>query len=257
MKNKLQSILNFTIQEFKQRYIGTSFGHLWYFISPLITIFIYTIIFSDFMKMRLNIVDNSYSYSIYLIAGLLPWTSFSTTVIRLTTSFLDKASIIKKINIPMYVFQISIALTEFITFFISIFLALIFLFLVHQPVTLTFFWLIPIMLLQTIFSFGLGVILSLFAVFFKDLKEIVPIVFQLWFWMTPIVYIKDILEKKSPLLLTINPFYYFIDIYQNLFLYSKAPSLLNLSIVLAETFLVLFVAYYLYKKMISAVKDVI
>lgn len=257
MKDRFALILNFTKREFKERYVGTSFGHLWHFISPLITILIYTIIFSDFMKMKLKIVDNSYSYSIYLISGLLAWTAFSTTVLRLNTSFFDKASIIKKINIPMYVFQASIAVSEFITFIISMALALAFLFIVKQPVTLEFLWLIPIMLLQTLFAFSLGVVFSLFTVFFRDLKEIVPIVFQLWFWMTPIVYVKDALEKKFPILLTINPFFYFSDTYQNLFLYSKPPSLLNLSVIIAETVLTFLLAIYLYKKMISAIKDII
>jgi len=257
LKNKLSLILNFTKREFKERYVGTSFGHLWHFISPLITILIYTIIFSDFMKMKLKIVDNSYSYSIYLISGLLAWTAFSTTVLRLNNSFFDKASIIKKINIPMYIFQASIALSEFITFVISMTLAIIFLILVNQPVTVNFLWLIPIMLIQTLFAFSLGVIFSLFAVFFKDLREIVPIVFQLWFWMTPIVYVKDVLEQKYPFLLTINPFFYFADTYQNLFLYSKAPSLHNLAIIAIETGISFLLAVYLYKKMISAIKDII
>jgi len=61
-------------------------------------IFIYTVIFSDFMKMKLNIIDNSYSYSIYLISGLFAWTSFSTIIMRLNTIFFEKAHLIKKIT---------------------------------------------------------------------------------------------------------------------------------------------------------------
>ena len=134
---------------------------------------------------------------------------------------------------------------------------MIFLILVNQPVTVNFLWLIPIMLIQTLFAFSLGVIFSLFAVFFKDLREIVPIVFQLWFWMTPIVYVKDVLEQKYPFLLIINPFFYFADTYQNLFLYSKAPSLHNLAIIAIETGISFLLAVYLYRKMISAIKDII
>ena len=257
MKNKLSLILNFTKREFKERYVGTSFGHLWHFISPLITILIYTIIFSDFMKMKLKIVDNSYSYSIYLISGLLAWTAFSTTVLRLNTSFFDKASIIKKINIPMYTFQLSIVLTELFLFIISMLLAIGFLILVHQPVTITFLWLIPLMLLQSIFALGLGVIFSLFTPFFKDLKEIVPIIIQLWFWITPIIYLKEMLENKYPFLLTYNPFFYFSNAYQNIFLYSKAPSLKAIIVMLILSTISIVVAGYLYKKMIGTIKDII
>ncbi len=237
--------------------MGTGFGQLWYFISPVITIFIYTVIFSDFMKMKMNIIDNGYAYSIYLVPGLLAWTSFSTILMRLNTSFFEKANLIKKINVPMYTFQLAIMLTELFTFFIAILLGIGFLILVHQPITWTFLWLIPVMLIQTMFAFGLGVIFSLFSPFFRDMKEIVPIIVQLWFWMTPIIYVKTMLANKYPILLTINPFYYFVDIYQNIFVYSQSPSLHSLLIISLESVVTLFIAGYLYKKMIATIKDII
>ncbi len=57
------------------------------------------------------------------------------------------------------------------------------------PNTATFLYLIPIMLMQTIFALGVGVIFALFTPFFKDLKEVIPILTQLWFWATPIIYL--------------------------------------------------------------------
>jgi len=257
MKEKFLLALDFAKRDFKERYVGTGFGQLWYFISPVVTIFIYTVIFSDFMKMKMNIIDNSYSYSIYLVPGLLAWTSFSSIIMRLNTSFFEKAGLIKKINVPMYVFQLSIVMTEFFTFLIAMFLGTLFLILVHQPVTWVFLWLLPVMFIQTLFAFGFGVLLSLFAPFFRDFKEIVPIVVQLWFWMTPIIYVKSMIEKKYPLLLDFNPFFYFAEIYQNIFVYSQAPSAKSLFIITAFTLFFLLIAAYLYKKMIATIKDII
>lgn len=257
MKDNILLAFSFAKRDFKERYVGTGLGQLWYILSPIITIFIYTVIFSDFMKMKLDIVDNSYSYSIHLVPALLAWTTFSTILMRLNTSFFDKAHLIKKINVPMYIFQLAIILTELFLFFISISLGIGFLFIVEQPVTLTFFWLIPLMLLQTLFVFGLGVILSLFTPFFKDLKEAIPIIVQLWFWMTPIIYMKEMLASKYPALLTYNPFFYFADSYQDIFLYSKAPSLERVALMIIMTTIILFLAGYLYKKMIGTIKDII
>ena len=219
--------------------------------------FIYTVIFSDFMKMKMSIVDNTYAYSIYLVPGLLAWTSFSTIIGRLNNSFEEKANLIKKINVPMYTFQLSILLTELFLFCISISFSLVFLLLVNQPITVTFLWLIPIMFIQTVFAFSIGVILSLFTPFFKDLKEAVPIIIQLWFWMTPIIYMKEMIADKYPALLNYNPFYYFVHIYQDIFLYSKTPSLNDISIIIIMTFTTLFIAGFLYKKMIATIKDII
>jgi lipopolysaccharide transport system permease protein len=243
----------------KERYIGTGLGKLWYILSPLINIFIYTVIFSDFMKMKLNLeaIDSDYSYSIYLIPGILAWTSFNTIVMRLSTSILDKANLIKKISVPIYVYQLSILIVETFILFISFLIAILFLIAIGHPVTWSFLYLIPLLLLQSIFGFSLGVILSLFTPFFKDLKEAIPIIFQLWFWATPIIYLKDIIENKYPFILKYNPFYYFLDIYQNIFLYSKSPTLKSILIVVAITLSTFILAIYLYKKLVSAIKDII
>ncbi|MEA2099508.1 MAG: ABC transporter permease [Campylobacterota bacterium] len=257
MKHNILLAFSFALRDFKERYVGTGLGQLWYILSPMITIFIYTVIFSDFMKMKLTIIDNTYSYSIYLIPGLLAWTTFSIIISRLTNSFEEKANLIKKINVPMYTFQLSILITELFLFFISISLGLGFLFLVDQPITLVFLWMIPVMFLQVIFAFSIGVILSLFTPFFKDLKEAVPVIIQLWFWMTPIIYMKEMIADKFPLLLVYNPFYHFVHIYQDIFLYSKTPSLDSIITISTMTILTLAVAGYLYKKMIATIKDII
>ena len=257
MKDNILLAFSFAKRDFKERYVGTGLGQLWYILSPIITIFIYTVIFSDFMKMKLDIVDNSYAYSIHLVPALLAWTTFSTILMRLNTSFFDKAHLIKKINVPMYTFQLAIVLTELFLFFISMALGVGFLLIVDQPVTWTFLWMIPLMLFQTLFIFGLGVILSLFTPFFKDLKEAIPIIVQLWFWMTPIIYMKEMIANKYPALLTYNPFFYFADSYQDIFLYSKAPSIERMTLIIVMTIFILFLAGYLYKKMVSTIKDII
>lgn len=257
MKENLLLAFSFAKRDFKERYVGTNLGQIWYILYPIITIFIYTVIFSDFMKMKLNIIDNAYSYSIYLVPGLLSWTSFSVLISRLNTSFFEKASLIKKIPVPMYVFQLSMLITEIFLLALSFFMALVFLFLVEHQITLVFLWLIPILFLQMIFAFSIGVILSLFTTFFKDLKEAIPVVIQLWFWMTPIIYMKEMIANKYPFLLIYNPFFYFVSIYQDIFLYSKVPSLNSLIIILIMTLITLILAGYLYKKMISAIKDII
>lgn len=257
MKHNILLAFSFAKRDFKERYVGTGLGQLWYVLSPIITIFIYTVIFSDFMKMKLDIVDNSYSYSIYLVPGLLAWTSFSTVLMRLNSSILEKSNLIKKINVPVYVYQLGIIITEFGILMLSYSLALLFLLLVNQPISLTFLYLVPILFLQTIFAFALGVIISLFTPFFKDLKEAVPIFVQLWFWMTPIIYMKEMVADKYPLLLIYNPFYYFAQIYQDIFLYSKAPTVHAMSTILAISILTLLLAGILYKKMIGTIKDII
>lgn len=247
----------FAKRDLKERYAGTSFGQLWLIISPVVTIFIYTVIFSDFMKMKLGLVQSKYAYSIYLIPGLLSWNFFISVVSRLSNTVFDKANIIKKINIPLYVYYISILLTEFIIYSIAMIFGILFLLLIHHPVTVQFLWLVPLAVCLALFAFSLGVIFSLFNPFFKDLKEIIPIVLQLWFWMTPIVYVKEMIYKNYPFLVDYNPLYYFIDPLQNLFLYGKVTNYKEIAIAFLIVLFLLIFAAILYKKLISEIKDII
>ena len=79
---------------------------------------------------------------------------------------------------------------------------------------------------------------------------------QLLFWATPIVYPAEIMEKKAPILLDINPLYYFIKPYQNIFLFDefKISDFIAPFFVASVAFLL---GFYFYKKLISAVKDVL
>jgi len=248
---------SFAKREFHERYLGTGLGQIWYILSPLVMIFIYTVIFSDFMKMKLNMIDSSYSYSIYLVPGILAWISFSTILNRLRNIFAQKSNLLKKINVPAYTFLLSVVIIEFCILLISYTFGIIFLFLVDHDVTVNFFILLPVLCLQTLFAFSLGTIIALLTVFFEDLKEALPIVIQLWFWMTPIIYMKEMIADKYPLILILNPFYQFVHIYQDIFLYSKLPSLQSIMVILTLTLVTLFLAAYLYKKTISIIKDII
>ncbi|SFV71386.1 O-antigen export system permease protein RfbD [hydrothermal vent metagenome] len=247
----------FAKRDFKERYVGTGLGQLWYLISPVITILIYTVIFSDVMKRKLDIVDNSYSYSIYIVSGLLAWISFSRTLTILSNLVAQKSNLIKKINVPMYVFYLSVFITESILLFLSMSLGVLFLIIIEYHVDFTFLWMLPIVILQMIFVLGLGVIISLFMPFLKDIKEVLPIVIQLWFWMTPIIYIKEMVASKYPFIFIFNPFYYYVHLYQNIFLYAKSPTLYEIIIITSISFSTLSLAAFLYKKMISTIKDII
>lgn len=257
MKRNILLAFQFARRDFKERYIGMGLGQFWFILHPIIMIAIYSIIFSELMKLKGNISDNAYAYSVYVVPGILAWTAFSTVINREHNIFTARAGLIRKISVPAYTYQLSIIITEFLVFCISMCLGMLFLIIVNYPLSWNFLWLFPIMILQVIFSFGFGVILSLFSPFIKDFKVVIPIVLQLWFWMTPIIYIKEITETKYPLILKYNPFYQYLHLYQDIFVYSKSPSVGSLIDITLISSITIVIAAYLYKKMISSIKDII
>lgn len=129
----LHLLFEFTKRDFTERYAGSVLGVIWTFIWPLVNIFIYTVIFANIMGARLPGTSSTYSYSIYLVAGIAPWTAFSNTVLRSSSIFVDKKHIISKIRITLPFLPFYIALSETIVFIITISIYVTFLVLTKHP----------------------------------------------------------------------------------------------------------------------------
>ena len=121
-------MIELTKRDFTERYSGSVLGVFWTFIWPLVNIFVYTVIFSQVMGARLHGASSTtYSYGIYLIAGILPWTAFANTVSRSATIFVDKKTIISKIKVSLPSLPLYIVMSESITFLITLFIYMVFL----------------------------------------------------------------------------------------------------------------------------------
>ncbi|OUW01409.1 MAG: ABC transporter permease [Betaproteobacteria bacterium TMED156] len=217
-------ILNLTRQDFTERYAGSIFGFFWAFLHPLALISIYLVVFSKIMGSRLPGNSEMENFSIYLVSGLLPWVAFSNTLIRTTTVFQDKKNIISKIKINLSTLPCYITLSESVTFFISfsIFLFYYF-FLVKLELNLIqLFCLFLLILFQQLLAFSLGLFFAILNIFFRDTKEFVAIFVNIWFWLTPIVWVPSIAPKwLMEIQDNFNPAYWLISSYRDLFVYSE------------------------------------
>jgi lipopolysaccharide transport system permease protein len=250
-------VIELTKRDFIERYSGSALGFIWSFIYPLINILIYMIIFGNLMGARLPGMSSVWGYGIYLIAGLIPWTAFANTVTRSSTVFLDKKHIISKIRVDLPTLPLFIVLSETITFCVTfvIFLGILFFTgFVFTPLLL----LIPLIyIIQQVFAYALGFFLALLVVFLRDLKEVVAIVFQIWFWFTPIVYVFDILPALAQQILIWNPMIAVILGYHDIFVFQRIPSFFILSIVLIVSILLIVLDYVIFKNLEKDIRDFI
>lgn len=118
-------ILELAKRDFTERYSGSALGFMWSFIYPLINILIYMIIFGNLMGAQLPGTSSMWSYGVYLVSGLVPWTAFSNTVSRASTVFLDKKNIISKIHVDLPTLPLFILISESITFVVTMVIFLI------------------------------------------------------------------------------------------------------------------------------------
>jgi len=253
----LTLLANFAKQDLVDRYAGSLLGAGWTLIWPLVNILIFTLIFSGLMSARLPGVSSPYSYSIYLISGLIAWLAFANTVIRSTSVFADKSAIITKIRIQLPHLPLYIVLSESMTYVISLVLFIGFLLLTGTPLAKTIILVPFVFLLQQIFAYALGFFFAIFNVFSKDAKEFVGVLFQVWFWLTPIVYVDVILPETVQKLLVYNPAYAFIKAYHDIFVFGVLPDTQRLIYLALFTHVLLMLVYVFFKKLEKDIRDFI
>lgn len=216
------------------RYAGSVLGGAWSFFLPLAQILIFALVFSKIMGARLEAFGqqfSEYAYSIYLIAGMLPWVSFANTILRTTTVFRDKAFLISKVQVSLKCLPAYILISEAAIFGISMVLYALFLLLIGFPVDHHWLFLPLVYLVQQIFAYGLAFGLAVLSVFIKDIREFINIAIQLWFWLTPIVYVVNILPPGYQQLVAFNPFFTLVNSYRDLIIHHQMPDFLPLAIV--------------------------
>lgn len=248
MKSYRGFIFASVIREFESKYNRSLLGVAWTLIHPLSMILIYTVIFTQVMKSRLPDASGQFSYGIYLCSGLLVWGFFSEICGRLLGVFLENSNLIKKIKFPRVCLPIISIISSSINFFIIFGFFIIFLILTGNFPWLHFLAFIPLTLIVCCLALGLGLLLGILNVFFRDVGQFFGIFINFWFWLTPIVYPLSILPDKVQKILWLNPMLPVIKGYQDVFVYSSWPNWISLLYPLVLGFLLLFIAFNLYSK---------
>jgi lipopolysaccharide transport system permease protein len=210
-------------REFQAKYRNSLFGAAWTVLNPLAMIVVYTVIFSQVMGSRLQGVDSTFAYSIYLCAGALTWGLFAEITGRAQSVFIEHANLIKKLQFPRICLPIIVVLNAGINFAIVFGLFTAFLVLSGTFPGWVYFALFPVLLLQVLFAIGLGMVLGVLNVFFRDVGQFFTIVLQFWFWFTPIVYPAATLPPAVRELLVWNPMAAVVAAYQAILVNGQLP----------------------------------
>lgn len=231
--HSLPLIIHLTRQDLIERHSGSLLGGTWTFVSPLVNILVFVLVFSSIMGAKLEGFGaeiDQFSYSIYLICGMLAWIALSNSLGRITKLFKEQSHLVTKVSVSLSALPISVLLTETVVYVIGMGFFIGFLLLVDYPIT-AWWLLVPVIYaLQCLFVYGLGLTLAVLAVYLKDVQEVVVVILQVWFWVTPIVYVLDILPGWVQWGMQFNPAYVLVDAYRTLIMRQQLPDLLPIAL---------------------------
>jgi lipopolysaccharide transport system permease protein len=216
-------VLSLVRRDLKQRSSGAVWGHTWLIIKPGMQILIYTVIFGAVIGARLPGVDDRVAYGLFLCAGIIHWNHFSELLAQTQTMFLEHADIVKALRVPRSVLPMAVLLSSLVNYGISAAIFLVALAVLGWWPGSVLLAAIPLLALQSLLAVALGVLTGTLNVFFRDVGQATPVVLQIWFWLTPIVYPASILPEAIRQLLPLNPLYAVTIGYQRIVIERELP----------------------------------
>jgi lipopolysaccharide transport system permease protein len=212
------------LADFTYRYAGSGLGVLWNVITPLLLLAVYAVVFTAFAGSQRLVDGVSVPYPLYLSAAFLPWAAFADCLVRATNAFVNGAPYLKKMPIPEQLFVAQAAVSASLGMLIAIGLLVGFALVLRQPPHWTWL-LVPVVgVLWQTFGFGIGLVLSTFNVFFRDVGQVLVVALQVWMWSVPVVYPEEILPATYRALLPLNPAYPFVRAIRELYLVGSIPT---------------------------------
>jgi len=250
-------VLSSICNELITRFARSKLGGLWMIINPLAQVAIYALILSNVLAAKLPGIENKYAYAIYLMAGLLAWTLFNEIISRCLNLFIEQGNLMKKMQFPRITLPAIVVGSNLLNN-VLLFIAMvgIFLLLGHH-FSAAMLWLLPLTLLLAAFALGAGLVLGVINVFVRDLGQAVPIILQIWFWFTPIVYPVNIIPEGYRHWLDLNPMYHFTSAYQEVIVYGRPPQVEGILIIGALAALLLLLSLFLFRRASEEMVDVL
>lgn len=189
------------------RYATSALGAGWAVVQPLVQLGIFLLVFGELLGARLAGLEGRFgqwAYGVYLAAGMVPWQFLAGSFTRLCGAFLDSRGLLTKIALPLAWMPLPALLAEGLASLLLLGLLLAVL-ASFGALTSSAWWLLAIVPGLGLALYGVGLILAVLCVFLEDIREGVQVGLQLGFWLTPVVYLKEMLPEGGQWLLALNP----------------------------------------------------
>ena len=185
----------------KVRYKQTVIGIAWAILQPLVTMAIFTLIFSKLAK----IPSEGLPYPIFAFAALIPWTYFSQALNLSSNSLVVNSNLVTKIYFPRLLIPLAATVSPLVNLFFSLLVFLVMMMIYHIIPTWNALFLPLFLSLAVMTALAVGLWSSALNVRYRDVGHTVPFLIQVWMYASPIAYPASMIPEKWRLLYSLNP----------------------------------------------------
>jgi lipopolysaccharide transport system permease protein len=202
-------LLLLTVRDVKVRYKQAVVGIGWAVLQPAMTMLVFTIFFG-----KLGGMDHKTGgspYPIYVLAALLPWTFFSTSLTNCSISLVGSYNLITKVYFPRLVIPIATVAASLFDLAVSMLLLAAAMLYFRVPPSMQIAGSAVALIGLIAISIGLGSLLAALTIEYRDFRYVTPFMAQIWMFLTPVIYPAAIVPQHWKLLYSLNPMVGLID----------------------------------------------
>ena len=210
-----------TRNEIRARYVGSVLGAAWAVLYPFLFLMLYAAIYTFVFRVRLA-GHTSFDYVLMIFAGLVPFIGFSEALSASTQAVVANKGLIKNTMFPIDLLPIKSVLAGSVSMVVG-FLGLLIAYALAGETSPLHILIVPVLILQLIFSIGLAWIVSSLTVFFRDLATMMNVIIQFLMLVSPIGYTRDMIPKGLLPMVYPNPLFYIIEVYRQILFFHAVP----------------------------------
>lgn len=227
----------------RARYSATALGILWIILLPTLQSLIFAFVFAQVL--RVDVGDTP--FITFFLSALVPYTFFSQGSINSATALTNYFYLINQIYFPRELL-VMVKLGELIvdTLFTAAAVLVINL-LSGVPPNINYVFLPILIFISITMTFGMMLILSYLTVLIRDIPQLIAVVFQMLFYLTPILYPLSFVPEQFRIITVINPLVPLIQAYRDIIAYGQPPDLISLHIPFVVGLVMLYLGYVIFK----------
>jgi ABC-type polysaccharide/polyol phosphate export permease len=234
-----------TVRHLRQQYKQSVLGWAWAFVNPLTQMLILSFVFSQILRVS----SEGEPYPLFLFVGLVPWIFFSGALGSATDAVVGASSLVTKVYFPREILPTAAVVTKLVEFAFGMLILVAMMVYYDDSPGLAALWFPVIFSLQFLFTLGLSLPLAAMNLYFHDVRFLVGVALNLWFYLTPILYPVDIIPQQYRWIYEINPMAIFVHAYRRVLLHGDAPAPESMAVGLAVSAVMFIIGYYLFKKL--------
>jgi lipopolysaccharide transport system permease protein len=242
-----------TLREIRIRYKQSLLGGAWAVLQPLSLMIILTIVFSYIAR----VPTDGIPYPVFSYAGLLMWTLLATSVTFAIPSLVRNMNLVTKIYFPREILPLASIGAAIVDFSVASIIFFVLLAIYRIPITWTFLWVPLILVIQVTLILGVTLMASAINVFYRDIRFIVPLAVQLWFYATPIIYPVSLVPEEVRVVFMLNPAAGIVESYRRVVLHGISPDPFHLGVAAGLAVVLCFVSYLVFKRLEPQFADII